>query len=149
MSLWPDDAEDLPRVWRDRRRDAEEELERRLAQGAARHCPTNLAELAHACHAKLPEFRRLLEPAGLTLDRGDFVVYVDCEKARQSEYQASFGNPSDAGRSLPVDIRFTIAHELAHTLFFEAREKGEWKSIVNTSSYAEWEKLEKECNRLA
>lgn len=79
--------------------------------------PVALKSIAESCGVSRVEFRPLLIDGGLAIADRKFVVYVNCEKSRAEELSKQFSQ--DGGRTLPKRARFTIAHELIHTFFFD------------------------------
>jgi len=85
----------------------------------------------------------MLIDGGLAIDNGEFVIFINCENEEIDEYKQRYWD--DSGRSLPSRIRFTIAHELIHTFFFEWK-GGKRKPKLAGSHYKEAESLESACD---
>lgn len=104
--------------------------------------PVALKGIAESCGVSRVEFRPLLIDGGLAIEDKAFVVFVNCDKATTSDLSKRF---SDGGQTLPPRMRFTIAHELIHTFFFE-KSNIELKSRIKAIHYKEHESLEQACN---
>jgi hypothetical protein len=72
-----------------------------------------------------------------------FVVYVKSDPELVDDYRAQFYDGDDA--ELPPRIRFTIAHEIVHTLFFD-RNKNPPRPLVTGNHHEELESLEQTCD---
>jgi hypothetical protein len=90
----------------------------------------------------------LLVPGGIAVKEDGFVVYVKCERDQASRFKDLFYSDTDCGASLPNRTRFTIAHELAHTFFFDLSEKKP-RSVVGSVPKSEFSWLETSCNEIA
>ncbi len=94
---------------------------RRLGLTAA---PIPLAPIASACRVQKVVFRPMLgSGATVPVDAG-FTIYVNCKSEDVNDWEARFNDRSDQGRFLPNRARFTIAHEIAHTLFYDRTARG-------------------------
>ena len=89
------------------------------------------------------EFRPLLVEGGLGRRGGGFVMFVKCAAEQAAEFTARFHE--SGGRDLPARTRFTIAHEIAHTLFFDLT-PSKPIPLFEASHPAELESLESACN---
>jgi hypothetical protein len=116
-----------------------------FAKGDAR-LPIDLARYAGALAIKEVIFRRLLDRGGLSVDGDQFINYVGCSKDQIDRFSSDY--LKNGGRNLPPAVRFTIAHELAHTFFFKLSQ-GKRVQVVSTDRYPVWEKIEAECDRVA
>jgi hypothetical protein len=106
--------------------------------------PIPLREIFSQCHVKKVIFQPLLLEAALAVDDDGFVVYVDCDKGSKEAYQLAF-NGADQGRSLPVRFRFSLAHELIHTFFYDTKQHPYTNWLAGTHA-KEIESLEQACN---
>src|SRR5688572_7423663 len=116
-----------------------------LRTNAIRDAPVPLAPLLDAVKARVV-FRPLLVN-GATAPRHDgFTIYCRCESADAPAYELKLSDASDMGRSLPARARFTLAHELVHTFFFDQRVQPP-KNRLEPNSDATLNKLERLCDR--
>src|SRR5436305_979128 len=107
-----------PSAWKQRRFEAVRRAEvAALTLGLVR-APVPLRFLAHSCGIKEIIFRPLIIDGGIASDSdGSFLVYIKCAKEHVAQWRDAFYNDRDGGISLPPRVRFTIAHEIAHTFF--------------------------------
>lgn len=105
--------------------------------------PVALKSIAERCGVSRVEFRPLLIDGGLAIADRKFVVYVNCEKSRAGELSNQFAQ--DGGRTLPKRARFTIAHELVHTFFFDQSGVAP-KSKLRATHHKEHDSLEQVCD---
>src|SRR6266404_4521791 len=113
--------------------------------------PVNLRALADKCRVKTIKFRPLIVDGALGVTPDGFEIVVRCRSFEAVELNDLF-NSSPDGRQLPARIvhkaRFTIAHELAHTLFYDwSTTPPKRKFAVTTQKEAIT--LERACNRAA
>jgi hypothetical protein len=85
---------------------------------------------------------------GLVVEPGGFVIYVRCEEEFAAAWTAVLADPQDGGRSLPARQRFSVAHELAHTLLYDLSADTP-KSLLGRATGNELSSLERTCNRAA
>src|SRR6266404_2692991 len=83
--------------------------------------PISLKQIASARRVKNVIFRPLLVDGCLTVVNDGFKIYIRCKKEHSDEMQARFDSERELG-PLPQRIRFTLAHEIAHTLFYRINE---------------------------
>src|ERR1700719_5074463 len=101
---------------------------RRRLQGAAetlafnhnKSLPTNLWSMAEERKVREIDFRPLLVDGGLSLLDDGFLITVNCEEGEEKKMREAF-DTDPTGRTLPRRARFTIAHEIGHTFFFDLR----------------------------
>jgi hypothetical protein len=108
--------------------------------------PVDLQHYAGACSVKDVVFRRLLDRGGLAVEGENFIVYIGCRKDQAGWFSKEY--TENGGRNLPAEVRFTLAHELAHTFFFDLVD-GKQLHKVPTDQHSAWQKLESECDRAA
>ena len=92
----------------------------------------------------------LLTDGGLAVRNGGFIIYVRCDPGEGDDLSARF-EEDGTGSTLPERVRhrarFTIAHELAHTLFYDLRSlPPELKFEINAAAET---RLELACNEIA
>lgn len=113
-----------PNPWAERRRFAVQRSERLAAQFGGGF-PTNLLSIAKECGVEKIEFRPLLVDGAMCINRNGFSIYVRCEVGQADDLNEAFLSDG-SGALLPGKIRnrarFTIAHEIAHTFFYDLRE---------------------------
>jgi hypothetical protein len=136
--------------WSDRRRHAVHVAEQ-LVVLTSSSFPTNLGAMAAARLVNQIQFKPLLTDGGLAVHEDGFVIYVRCEPAEAADFTGRLLDDG-TGKSLPLKIvrraRFTIAHEIAHTLFYDLRTKPP-RLKVNLRDPAAHTSLELGCNELA
>jgi IrrE N-terminal-like domain len=107
--------------WPSRRRRAVQ-LAERLVTTTASSLPVDLNRIAGHCAVRRIEFMPLLTDGGLAVLNDGFVIYVRCDAGQSADLTARFADDG-TGSTLPEKIlrraRFTIAHEIAHTLFYD------------------------------
>lgn len=95
-------------------------------------------------------FQPLLIEGGIALVEGGFRIYVSTPREQVGLMRDNFQNPEDGGRSFPSRIRFTVAHELAHTFFFDTMGHDQLPKEVAIGHHpSETNSLERECDRAA
>jgi hypothetical protein len=106
--------------WSDRRKRTVERADALTAK-LKHDLPINLGTVAHACGVKLIQFQPLLLDAGLAFGDDGFHIYVRAPAENGADFTRRFSEDG-TGRTLPPDFarsaRFTIAHEIAHTLIY-------------------------------
>lgn len=136
--------------WPDRRRDAFLLAERLVAE-TGNGLPTNLGKIAAKQRVRKIEFKPLLTDGALAVDTDGFVIYVNCGPGDAIDFTERFADDG-TGSSLPRTIarraRFTVAHEIAHTLFFNL-EASPPKEKIRLEHSASVRSLELTCNEIA
>jgi hypothetical protein len=95
-------------------------------------------------------FQPLFTEGGISVIDGGFEIYVDSPADSVANLSACFSNPEDGGRSFSRRLRFTLAHELAHTFFFEWQGNDRKpRALVAGTHHAELDSLERECHHAA
>ena len=95
-----------------------------LTHQTNRDLPINLLAIAKLQRVKQVEFRQLLVEGGLSVLRNGFNIYVNCDPGDGVQLTEEFANDGTGNCLLPrvrARIRFTIAHEIAHTLLYDVR----------------------------
>jgi hypothetical protein len=137
-------------LWPDRRRDAFHVAER-LVTDTATKLPTDLGAIAAKRRIRRIEFKPLLTDGSLAVDTEGFVIYVNCSPGDGADLTDRFsqdGTGSTLPRSLLHRARFTIAHEIAHTLFYDLGASPPKEKIpLNHSNSVK--SLEFSCNEIA
>ncbi len=122
-----------------------------ITRKVSRNLPIDLGAVAAHCGVQRIEFRQLLVLGGVSIVRGGFAVYIGCDPGMGETLTDVFASDG-TGRNLPDRIRsrarFTIAHEIAHTMLFDIRdgtpvEKFKLKRAASIGS------LERVCNTVA
>lgn len=107
--------------------------------------PISLQEIFIRCNVKKVVFQPLLVEAALAINDDSFVVFVNCDESSKSAYQLAFNSADLQGRYLPGRIRFSLAHELIHTFFYDT-EKHPYVNRLNSANTKVIESLESACN---
>jgi hypothetical protein len=106
----------LPRAW-----DSVGEWANKWSE---RPLPVPLEELAMACKVRRIEFEPLLSTGGLEEEEDGFVVFVNTEADGVDQRDGDILEVSqDVWRQLRPPLRFTLAHELAHLLFWQIADR--------------------------
>jgi hypothetical protein len=106
--------------------------------------PIPLQDIFSRSHVKQVIFQPLLLEAALAVDNDGFVVYVDCNERSKETYQTAFDG-ADQGRYLPGRVRFSLAHELIHTFFYDTKQRPYANWLLGKHA-KEIESLEQACN---
>jgi hypothetical protein len=109
--------------------------------------PTALVKIARERRVTCIQFRPLLVDGGISVEDDGFKIFIHCNKAQSSDFQGRLAR-DDTAKFLPARARFTLAHEIAHTFFFDL-EKRPPVSIVDFNDRRTLQSLEKTCHRAA
>jgi hypothetical protein len=107
--------------------------------------PISLQKVFARCRVKKVVFQPLLVEGALAIDDDGFVVFVNCDKNFKGSYQMGFDVAGQEGRFLPGRVRFSLAHELVHTFFYDTQ-KQPYASRLNATHPKEIDSLESACN---
>jgi hypothetical protein len=75
-------------------------------------------------------------------------IYIACEKPEIEDYESRYQNEC-FGRWLPPRVRFTIAHEIGHTLLYGSVKNSKPKSRIAVDHHRTLESLEDLCDGVA
>ncbi len=113
--------------------------------------PINLGLVAAARLVNRIEFRQLFTEGGLALTDKGFVIYVRCDAGEADDFTERIAEDG-TGSTLPEKTvhraRFTIAHEIAHTLFYDDRASPP-RMKFDVSDLGASQALEYACNEVA
>jgi hypothetical protein len=109
--------------------------------------PISLKRIANVRKVRAVVFRPLLVDGCLTIIDDGFKIYIRCKKHQADEVRARFESECEIG-PLPQRMRFTVAHEIAHTLFYDLSH-GRPKHRLNVEHQKRLETLERVCNKVA
>src|SRR6266516_4527221 len=121
-----------------------ETLANRFGRGSL---PIPLNGIASARKVRAVIFRPLLVDGCLTVKEDGFKIYVRCGKDQIENLDARFKNEKQ-NNLLPPRTRFTIAHEIAHTLLFDLSSDRP-KSKLRAEHVNTLNALERVCNQVA
>ncbi len=112
--------------------------------------PVLLRQLAERRRVTSVEFRPLLVDAMLTTHPEGFRILFNSNGDDPTELQKRFQNES-ASQVMPSRLRFSFAHELAHTLFYDLSDGTPKlaKQFRSGGGRTKLENLERSCNKLA
>jgi len=123
-----------------------------------RYVTTNSDKLVSAqtlpvCLREVAELRRVkqvvfcsMPQEGLTAVATDgFTIYIKCDPPTVDDWNRRWCDPADGGRTLPTRTRFSIAHEIGHTLFFDISQE-RIKVLRGSSDQKVKDSLESLCN---
>ena len=136
--------------WVRLRKDAIDKAEE-LACRTSNDLPTNLGKIATRQGVHAIQFRPLLSDGGIAVSEDGFLIYVKADSDQGEDLTAQFAEDG-VGAGLPRQMirraRFTIAHEIAHTFFYDThltppKPKIELKNATSVRS------LERVCNSVA
>jgi hypothetical protein len=108
--------------------------------------PVTLKPIATARRVRNVVFRPLLVDGCLSVKRDGFNIYVRCSKEEVEETTKRFSEGADP--ILPGRMRFTIAHEIAHTFFFDLSSERP-RNRLATEHPGNLKALERVCNQTA
>lgn len=120
------------------------------ARAAKRQFPVLLRPLVESRRVTSIEFRPLLVDAMLTTHPKGFRIFLNSGGHSPAELQERYRKESN-NVMMPSRLRFSVAHELAHTFFYdfsEAKPKIA-KQFTPGGKRTALENLERSCNRLA
>ena len=117
---------------------------------AKREFPVLLRPIAERRRVTSVEFRPLLVDAMLTTHQEGFRIIFNTNGDPASNLQYLFES-ENSERLLPSRLRFSLAHEIAHTFFYDLSEGAPIvaKRFRAGGGRDELQKLERNCNRLA
>jgi hypothetical protein len=135
-----------PSRWTDRRRRVQEDAEA-LARRFSDTLPANLGDIAREQKVREIDFRPLIVDGGLSFLDDGFLISVRCEESDADRFRRHFKD-DPTGRELPARARFTIAHEIGHTLFFDLKSSPP-TSAIDYKDRRTLPSLEDACSRAA
>ena len=113
--------------------------------------PVDLNRIAATRSVQRIQFTPLFTDGGLAVRKDGFVIYVRCDTGQGFDLTGRLAEDG-TGSTLPTTIarraRFTIAHEIAHTFFYDVR-KMPPRPKTKIDGAATATKLELTCNRIA
>ena len=83
--------------------------------------PVDLFDLARIQHVTAVDFRPMLPTGGLSCRSSGFVIYLQ-DLSRSQPTEVAVASPIEDRPKMTTRQRFTMAHELAHTLLFDTSE---------------------------
>lgn len=107
--------------------------------------PIPLVPLLQACRCEVV-FRPLIVNGATAPTVLGFRVYCRCDAHEAAGLHQQLIDSEDMGRFLPPRTRFTLAHEIAHTFFFDERTSPPRNKLEPTNDAAV-AKLERLCDR--
>lgn len=112
--------------------------------------PVPLRAIADRRKITAVEFRPLLVDAMLTTHSGGFRILFNSNGQDPGELQRCFDSDG-RGELMPSRLRFSLAHELAHTLFYDLSENPPkvTRQFRSGGGKTELENLERNCDKLA
>src|ERR1035437_1299823 len=126
------------------------EVESLASRAAKNEFPVLLRPIAERRRVTSVDFCPLLVDAMLTTHSEGFRILLNSDEGRARELIERYNNESKA-RILPVRLRFSIAHELAHTFFYDLTKTSPKlsKKFSSGGGRTELENLERNCNTIA
>jgi hypothetical protein len=85
----------------------------------AQTLPVCLRDVAALRRVKQVVFCPMLQEGLTALEKDGFTIYIRCDASMVHDWNRRWRDPSDGGRTLPTRTRFSVAHEIGHTLFFD------------------------------
>jgi hypothetical protein len=134
--------------WTRWRRNAVAAVDLLVAENGESALPVRLSSIARARKVQDVVFRPLLVDGCLGVRRDGFVIFVRCEKRNSADLNKAWRSDDLAHRALSPRMRFTIAHEIAHTFFFNV-ETVPPRATVDLDTSRTVNSLEYTCNELA
>lgn len=133
--------------WIQVRTRAVEQAERLAAECSGGRFPTALHAIARERRVTDIRFRPLLTEGSLSIEQAGFVITLSCWPELIEKFTARF-EEDGTGKLLPRRTRFSLAHEIAHTFFFDLKRlppRSKYDLSVPQTLHA----LERSCNRVA
>lgn len=134
------------RLWKDRKSALLDGINRLLDKISSDELKAPLFELAQRRRVRGVEFRRMIPDGGLAVQDDGFRIIVRADN--DSQECSTRWERGERPVALPVEKRFTIAHELAHTFFFDLS-NDKPREVVNPRDQAGIHQLEVACNSAA
>jgi IrrE N-terminal-like domain len=131
-----------PEKWRTWRKHIEWRCEE-LTKG--KDLPISFKDISLRCRVKQVIFQPMLVEAGLAIDNDGFVIFVRCDDKDVQNWTAAFNDPQGSGQQLPGRVRFSLAHEIVHTFFYDTN-RTPYKSRLKEEHHREIDSLEAACN---
>lgn len=137
-------------LWQGRRRNAVQAAEALVSENQSSF-PVDLGRIAAARSVLRVEFKQLLTEGGLAVQNDGFIIYVRCDAGDADNFTTRFADDG-TGSTLPPTVshraRFTVAHEIAHTLFYDISSQPP-RLKVTVDDPASARSLELACNEIA
>lgn len=92
-------------------------------------------------------FRPMWADGCVVVTDSGFEIYISCPKEEIKDYELRYQNEI-YGRGLPRRTRYTIAHEIMHTLLYDSIQ-GEPRGRVKSDHHATLKALEESCEKAA
>jgi hypothetical protein len=134
--------------WRELTKKAFAAAEALAFESANKQLPVRLSQVAASRLVKDVIFRPLLVDGCLGIKKDGFVIFVRADKDRTDDLQKAWRFEGQANFRLPARTRFTIAHEIAHTFFFEEKSVRP-RADINLEVPQTVKGLEYACNEVA
>lgn len=135
----------LSKDWRNWRRRVTNLAEALALEHGGNRLPIPLREIAERRCVKHVVFQPMWLDGSTSVYRDGFTVYIRAEEWQVADFQRRWDNPEDSGRSLPTRTRFTVAHEICHTFFFDI-DKPITECRVDVKRKKTIQNVERECN---
>lgn len=90
---------------------------------AAQRLPVCLHEVARVRRVKKVVFCSMPQEGMTAVEKDGFLIYIKCDPSLVDDWSRRWCDPADGGRTLPTRTRFSIAHEIGHTLFFDVSQE--------------------------
>ena len=134
--------------WKRWRRSTAAAVDHLAMTSAAGALPVHLPNIARARKVREVVFRPLLVDGCLGVRNDGFVIFVGCETRSSTDLNRAWSCGHSADRALSARIRFTIAHEIAHTFFFDV-DASPPRAALDLKNPRTVSSLEQTCNQLA
>lgn len=119
-----------------------ESVEAETLQRSQNAIPTSLKSLADRREVKV-RFMPLPVPGCLAVTQAGFEIFIQTAGDHVDDYTSKFLSGND--RLLPHRVRFTLAHELAHTYFYNTLNKPA-AMVTPPDSLDDFDRLENACD---
>lgn len=136
-----------PSEWSARRSRASNLAESLATRISGARLPTALGAIARQRLVNQIVFKPLLIDGSIAVAENGFSISLRCEESEIDEFTRKL-NRDDTGRLLPWRTRFTLAHEIAHTFFFDITRRPP-RSKVDFDNPRTMHSLEQSCHRAA
>lgn len=126
------------------------EVDALAIKASKREFPILLRSIAEGRKVTSVDFCPLLVDAMLTTHSEGFRILLNSDGGRSKELKEQYNNESKV-RTLAPRLRFSIAHELAHTFFYDISKNPPQlaKTFTSGGGRTELDNLERNCNTLA
>jgi hypothetical protein len=133
--------------WSYLRRKALEEAEALGTWSNSGRLPTSIRRIAEKQLVKGIQFTPLIVEGAISVEPDGFLISIRSDKEESGDLEKRLRS-DPTGRKLSHRVRFTLAHEIAHTFFFDLKTQPP-KNKINLETPRTLHTLETACHRVA